>query len=139
MPLMPVWLATPYRDYDDGWVFVAAPTRTAARAFAASQWGDGAHAMIEARACAVRPDGKLAGRGYRGPQATVEAEFPCDLSEREVNALGFIACERCESYQRPLPDGRCQQCAEADEDDRWEFEEVAAEVAAAEEEATDHA
>ncbi len=115
---MPVWLATGYHDSDE-WYFIAAQTRASARLHAAVQFGDGASiGYRDARAVRVRPDGRRAGRGYRGPLATIERDREGELSEREVRGtLGLILCDRCDSYQTPLPDGRCQQCVEADEDD----------------------
>lgn len=105
--MIPVWLCS---DPDDGcWLFISAPTRGAARWMPHDLWtGDRDDAMaLSVRR--VRQDGIVNRIGGSGPQATVEADGPRELTDAECAALGWRMCVRCGERWARNPDG-CEQC-----------------------------
>jgi hypothetical protein len=112
---MPVWFVCDV-DGETG-MFIAAPTRNAARSFGWQRDFDlSGYDYTDIRARKVCADGTLGGRG---PQAVVESERVRELTDEECAALHWSVhndqwvhgdwCESCE-YVVEEPEDACVDC-----------------------------
>lgn len=124
---MPVWMVT--ADEDEGWSFIAAPTRHAARHCLAGSEGCW---YTETQAQRLWTDGTQGGRPRKGrAQVTVERELPGELTTKQLASIGYRICKGCEYVRNDVDaTGYCEGCREEREEDA-EFARVMAEAAAA--------
>ena len=111
---MPVWMVCGW-DPDEGWQFVAAPTRNEARSWFARFEG---HDYETVKAQRLWSNGTQGGRPRTGvAQVTVEREEAGELSMRQLASIGYRVCDRCEEVVTNNPSGLCDGCDDEAQDE----------------------